>query len=76
MEKRQNVNQKIEAINLLELEMNARELLSQTAYDYYASGAKDEVTLREDRLAYERITLLPRNVGRCGAKAHEHDRAG
>jgi isopentenyl diphosphate isomerase/L-lactate dehydrogenase-like FMN-dependent dehydrogenase len=30
------------------------------AYDYYASGANDEVTLRENRAAYERITLLPR----------------
>jgi 4-hydroxymandelate oxidase len=30
------------------------------AHDYYASGANDEVTLRENRAAYERITLLPR----------------
>jgi 4-hydroxymandelate oxidase len=29
-------------------------------YDYYASGANDEITLRENRAAYERITLLPR----------------
>ena len=26
----------------------------------YASGANDEITLRENRAAYERITLLPR----------------
>jgi len=57
---RQNVNEQIEAINLLELEARARELLPQMAYDYYASGANDEVTLRENRRAYERITLLPR----------------
>ena len=30
------------------------------AYDFYASGANDEVTLRENRAAFERITLLPR----------------
>ena len=60
MEKRQNIGEQIEAINLLELEMKARELLPQTVYDYYASGANDEITLRENRLAYERITLLPR----------------
>src|SRR6202023_3765469 len=60
MEKRQNVSEQIEAINLLDLEMKARELLPQTAYDYYASGANDEITLRENRVAYERITLLPR----------------
>ena len=29
-------------------------------YDFYASGANGEVTLRENRAAYERITLLPR----------------
>ena len=58
-EKRQNVSKQIAAINLLELEIEARKLLPQTAYNYYASGANDEVTLRENRLAYERITLLP-----------------
>jgi isopentenyl diphosphate isomerase/L-lactate dehydrogenase-like FMN-dependent dehydrogenase len=60
MEKRQNIGEQIKAINLLELEMKARESLPQTAYDYCASGANDEITLRENRLAYERITLLPR----------------
>ena len=60
MTKRQNVGKQIEAINLLELEMKAREFLPRTAYDYYASGANDEITLRENRVAYERITLLPR----------------
>src|SRR6202795_1688492 len=58
--KRQNVSEQIEAINLLELEMKGRELLPRTAYDYFASGANDEITLRENRLAYERIALLPR----------------
>jgi 4-hydroxymandelate oxidase len=60
MTKRQSVSEQIEAVNLLELEMKARELLPQTAYDFYAGGANDEITLRENRLAYERITLLPR----------------
>ena len=32
------------AINLEELEERAREVLPQMAYDYYASGADDEVT--------------------------------
>jgi isopentenyl diphosphate isomerase/L-lactate dehydrogenase-like FMN-dependent dehydrogenase len=60
MTKGQNVNEKIEAINLFELEMMARELLPQTAYDHHASGANDEITLRQNRVAYERIALLPR----------------
>jgi 4-hydroxymandelate oxidase len=54
------MSERIDAINLLELEERARELLPRMAYDYYASGANDEVTLRENRTAYERITLLPR----------------
>jgi isopentenyl diphosphate isomerase/L-lactate dehydrogenase-like FMN-dependent dehydrogenase len=29
------------------------------AYEYNASGANDEITLRENRAAYERIALLP-----------------
>ena len=62
--KRQNVSEQIEAINLLELEMKARELLPQTAYDYYASGANGEITLREDRVAYERITAS-QTIERC-----------
>ncbi len=55
-------NEQIEAINLFELETKARKLLSQTAYDYYAGGANDEITLRENRVAYERIMLLPRTL--------------
>jgi 4-hydroxymandelate oxidase len=56
----QNVGKEIDAINLFELETMARELLPRTVYDHCASGANDEITLRENRLAYERITLLPR----------------
>jgi 4-hydroxymandelate oxidase len=54
------MSETIPALNLGELEERARAVLPQMAYDYYASGANDEVTLRENRAAYERITLLPR----------------
>jgi 4-hydroxymandelate oxidase len=60
MTTRPNISDQIEAINLFELEMKARELLLQAAYDHHASGANDEITLRENHVAYERITLLPR----------------
>lgn len=50
----------MEPVNLSELEALARERLSRDAYDYYASGAQDEVTLRENRAAYERLTLAYR----------------
>jgi 4-hydroxymandelate oxidase len=55
-----NISDQVEAINLFELEMQARELLPQAAYDHQASGANDEITLHENHAAYERITLLPR----------------
>jgi 4-hydroxymandelate oxidase len=54
------MSEEINAINLWELEERARELLPKMAHDYYASGAYDEITLRENRAAYDRITLLPR----------------
>jgi isopentenyl diphosphate isomerase/L-lactate dehydrogenase-like FMN-dependent dehydrogenase len=54
------ISEQIEAINLFELEMKARELLPEVSYDYCAGGANDESTLRENRIAYGRITLLPR----------------
>jgi 4-hydroxymandelate oxidase len=47
-------------VNLLELEELAREKLSQMTFDYYAGGAEDEITLRENRAAFGRIALRPR----------------
>ena len=47
-------------INLFDYEAAAREKLPQTAGDYYASGAGDELTLQENHRAYERIRLKPR----------------
>jgi hypothetical protein len=41
------IGKTIQAINLGELEARAREMLPQMTYDYYASGANDETTLRE-----------------------------
>jgi 4-hydroxymandelate oxidase len=45
------------ALNLRELEALARERLSSMAYDYYASGAHDEHTLRENVAAWSRLAL-------------------
>lgn len=47
-------------INLFEYEEQAKQRLSQMAFDYYASGAWDEVTLRENRAVFERVKLYPR----------------
>jgi 4-hydroxymandelate oxidase len=45
------------ALNLFELEDLAHERLPSTAYDYYSSGASDEITLRENHAAYDRLRL-------------------
>ena len=47
-------------INLADFEALAAEKLSKMAYDYYASGAHDEVTLRENCAAFARIRLAYR----------------
>jgi 4-hydroxymandelate oxidase len=47
-------------INLADFEQQAHDKLTQMAYDYYASGAWDEITLRENHSAYDRIKLSPR----------------
>ena len=47
-------------LNLFEYEQLASECLSQMALDYYASGAWDEVTLRDNQAAFERFKLRPR----------------
>jgi 4-hydroxymandelate oxidase len=47
-------------VNLFEMERLAQEKLAQPAFDYYISGANDEITVRENHAAYERIQLAPR----------------
>ena len=49
-----------EALNIFDLERLASESLTKMAYDYYRSGAHDELTLRENRRAWERIALRHR----------------
>lgn len=47
-------------LNLDGFEELARERLPEAVYHYFAGGAADELTLRENRAAFERIQLLPR----------------
>ena len=47
----------MDPINLYEYEALAQAKLTSMAYDYYASGAHDEITLRENHAAYDRIAL-------------------
>src|SRR4051812_42864601 len=45
------------ALNLFELEQLAKAQLPQQAFDYYSSGAWDEITLRENVSAFNRIQV-------------------
>ncbi len=47
----------MDPINLYDYETIAREKLTPMAYDYYASGAHDEITLAENHAAYDRLKL-------------------
>jgi 4-hydroxymandelate oxidase len=47
----------MQPITIADFELIAREKLSQMAYDYYSSGACDEITLRENCDAYKKLCL-------------------
>jgi isopentenyl diphosphate isomerase/L-lactate dehydrogenase-like FMN-dependent dehydrogenase len=49
-----------EPLNVREYERLAEERLDPAAYGYFAGGAGDEITLRENVAAFERLTLRPR----------------
>jgi isopentenyl diphosphate isomerase/L-lactate dehydrogenase-like FMN-dependent dehydrogenase len=51
---------KRDLVSVFDYEAAAQAILPKFAYDYYASGANDEITLRENHAAYERIQLKPR----------------
>ena len=49
-----------EAVNIEDLRRLARRRLPRAIFDFFDGGAEDEVTLRENRAAFERVRLLPR----------------
>lgn len=49
-----------EPVNIFEYEPLAREKIEPSAWDYIVGGAEDEITLRENRAAFERTFLRPR----------------
>ncbi|KAG7876735.1 hypothetical protein KL938_004348 [Ogataea parapolymorpha] len=52
-----NVN---EVMNLHDFEYIAKKILPKGAWAYYSSGADDEVSMRENHYAYQRIYFRPR----------------
>jgi len=57
---RERYSCEVEPVNLAEYEEVARAKLRREAYDYYAGGANDEVTLRANREAYGKLSLYHR----------------
>ena len=55
-------------LNPRDFETRAREVLDGSVYDYYAGGAGDEITVRENEAAWARRRLVPRvlvDVSQC-----------
>src|SRR3954462_2816647 len=48
------------AVSIEDLRQIARRRLPRAIFDFFDGGAEDEVTLRENRAAFERVRLLPR----------------
>jgi len=49
-----------ECLSLHDFETVAKETMTQAAWAYYSSGSDDEVTMRENHVAYQRIWFRPR----------------
>src|SRR5688500_4324784 len=49
-----------QAVNIEDLRRIARRRLPRAIFDFFDGGAEDEVTLRENRAAFERVRLLPK----------------
>eukprot|EP00930_Biecheleria_cincta_P026726 TRINITY_DN187_c0_g1_i2.p1 TRINITY_DN187_c0_g1~~TRINITY_DN187_c0_g1_i2.p1 ORF type:complete len:513 (-),score=128.16 TRINITY_DN187_c0_g1_i2:390-1928(-) len=47
-------------LNCFDFESVARETMEPQAWGYYSSGGDDEITLRDNHLAFQRITMRPR----------------
>ena len=48
------------AVNIEDLRVLAKRRLPRAIFDFFDGGAEDEVTLRENRAAFERVRLFPR----------------
>jgi 4-hydroxymandelate oxidase len=53
-------------VNLRDFEAAARQRLDPVYYDYFASGAQDEVTVAVNEMAFRRRALIPRVLRGCG----------
>jgi isopentenyl diphosphate isomerase/L-lactate dehydrogenase-like FMN-dependent dehydrogenase len=59
-----------EPVNVFDFEELARAKMEPSAYEYFAGGAEDEVTLRANRSAFEKIFLCPRYLVDVSKRDH------
>lgn len=59
-----------QALNVADLREVARRRLPRFVFEYVDGGAEDEVTLRGNRAAFERLRLLPRTLIDTAARHH------
>lgn len=55
-------------INIFDYEREAQSKIEETFFGYYAGGAGDEITLRENRTVFARMKLLPRVLAGVGER--------
>jgi len=55
-------------VNLDDFEAAARDILPKMSYDYLAGGSDDELTLRDNRVAFQRWRLRPRVLAGVGQR--------
>lgn len=61
----------MEPVNVFDYEQLAKARIEPAAWDYYNGGSDDEITLRANRTAFERIRLRPRvlvDVSTCDTR--------
>lgn len=51
-----------------DFEALAKQILSKEVYDYFAGGASGEVTLRDNRFAYDSMKIIPRVLAGVGSR--------
>ncbi len=50
----------MKAFSIEELRLSAKRRLPRAVFDFIDGGAEDEITLRDNRAAFDRVRLLPR----------------
>jgi len=70
------MTESVQVFNLSDFEQLAQKKLDAVDYDYYASGAEDEVTLNRNKQAWKKIVIWPRALVDVSNVDHKADFLG